>query len=223
MGSDVTALLYSGGLDSAILLADMAARGAVVPIYIDGGLAWQPVEWRAAVGFARRVAAGRLVSDPVRLALPACDLYGADHWSVGGAGVPDAASPDDAVYLPGRNALLAVKPLVWCSLRGIRRLALATLAGNPFADATPAFRAAFSATMSRALGHPVELIAPFCDLTKREVMCRGRGLPLEETFSCIAPAAGTGLGIHCGRCNKCGERRRAFHESGVPDATRYAV
>jgi 7-cyano-7-deazaguanine synthase len=222
MNSDVTALLYSGGLDSGILLADMAARGAVVPIYIDGGLAWQPAEWRAAVGFARRVAAGRAVSDPVRLALPVCDLYGTGHWSVGGAGVPDAASPDAAVYLPGRNPLLAVKPLVWCSLRGIRRLALATLAGNPFADATPSFREALSATMSQALGHTVELIAPFSDLTKREVMLRGRSLPLEETLSCIAPTAGDGRGLHCGRCNKCGERQRAFRDAGFPDATRYA-
>jgi 7-cyano-7-deazaguanine synthase len=223
MASDSTALLYSGGLDSAILLADMAARGPVVPIYLDCGLAWQPAEWRAAARFARRVARGWPVADPVRLVMPACDIYGEHHWSVAGTGVPDAASPDDAVYLPGRNALLAIKPLVWCGLRGIRRLALATLAGNPFADATAAFRAGFSATMSRALGHHVELIAPFSDLTKRDVMLRGRGLPLEDTFSCIAPTANAGAGIHCGRCNKCGERQRAFREAGLPDATPYAA
>ena len=34
-------------------------------------------------------------------------------------------------------------------------------------------------------------------------MALGRGLPLELTFSCIAPVAGQ----HCGRCNKCAERR----------------
>lgn len=225
MAVDVTAVLYSGGLDSGILLADLAARGPVVPIYLDSGLVWQPAEWRAAAVFARRLAVDRPVADVVRLTLPTGDVYGEGHWSVAGIGVPDAASPDDAVYLPGRNPLLAVKPLVWCSLRGIRRVAVATLAGNPFADATPEFRTGFSAAMSLALGRPVEVIAPFSTLTKREVMLRGRGLPLEETWSCIAAAAAGGRerDRQCGRCNKCAERRRAFRDAGLADATVYAA
>jgi len=223
MASDPTALLYSGGLDSGILLADMAPRGTVVPIYIDCGLAWQRAEWLAALRFARHVAARRAVAEPVRLAMPTLDLYGGDHWSVAGVDVPDATSPDDAVYLPGRNALLAVKPLVWCGLHGIRRLALATLAGNPFADASADFRADLSKAMTRALGHDLELVAPFSALTKDEVMLRGRGLPLEETFSCIAPVSTGAATVHCGRCNKCGERRRAFRNAGLQDATAYAA
>lgn len=226
MAAAVTALLYSGGLDSGILLADMAAQGPVVPLYLECGLAWQPAEWGAAVAFARRLAEHRPVVDPVRLAMPTTDVYGERHWSVAGIDVPDAASPDDAVYLPGRNPLLAVKPLVWCSLRGIHRLAVATLAGNPFADATAEFRGAFSAAMALALGHPVELVAPFSAVTKREVMLRGRELPLEATWSCIAPVPAGGRqlhDLHCGRCNKCAERQAAFREANLPDATRYAV
>ncbi|HEY5599987.1 MAG TPA: 7-cyano-7-deazaguanine synthase, partial [Candidatus Manganitrophaceae bacterium] len=46
---------------------------------------------------------------------------------------------------------------------------------------------------------------------------RGRGLPLELTFSCIAPKGR----LHCGRCNKCAERIRAFRSSGFSDPTRY--
>jgi 7-cyano-7-deazaguanine synthase len=51
-------------------------------------------------------------------------------------------------------------------------------------------------------------------LSKRCVMQLGRDVPLELTFSCLAPVAGR----HCGRCNKCAERAAAFvHlESGDP-------
>ena len=55
--------------------------------------------------------------------------------------MPD--TPDDAVYLPGRNPLLLVKAVVWCHLHGIDQLALAPLGSNPFADATDEFFAEF--------------------------------------------------------------------------------
>jgi 7-cyano-7-deazaguanine synthase len=50
------------------------------------------------------------------------------------------------------------------------------------------------------------------------VIRRARELPLEHTFSCIAPIEGR----HCGRCNKCAERRRAFAAAGVDDPTEYS-
>ena len=36
-----SAVLFSGGLDSAVLLAEEAARGDVQPIYVTVGLAWE--------------------------------------------------------------------------------------------------------------------------------------------------------------------------------------
>ena len=72
------------------------------------------------------------------LDMPLADVY-LNHWSVTGRDVPDAATPDEAVYLPGRNALLVIKAAVWCGLNGIDELAMAPLGSNPFADATPEF------------------------------------------------------------------------------------
>ena len=39
-----TGVLLSGGLDSAVLLADEATRGDVQPIYVRVGLAWEGAE-----------------------------------------------------------------------------------------------------------------------------------------------------------------------------------
>ena len=40
----VTAVLCSGGLDSAVLVAYEARSGAVQPVYVSGGLAWEEAE-----------------------------------------------------------------------------------------------------------------------------------------------------------------------------------
>ena len=146
------------------------------------------------------------------------DAY-ASHWSVSGAGVPDAASPDAAVYLPGRNLLLLAKAAVWCVLNGFEVIALGTLAGNPFADARPEFFAAAGDLVGLATSEPFSVITPFAGMTKAEVVERGHGLALEHTFSCISPRAG----LHCGSCNKCAERQRAFTALGASDATAYAA
>ena len=39
-----TAVLLSGGLDSAVLTVDEAASGIVHPVYVSAGLAWEPAE-----------------------------------------------------------------------------------------------------------------------------------------------------------------------------------
>jgi 7-cyano-7-deazaguanine synthase len=229
-----TGLLLSGGIDSAVLLDQLVKRGRrVVPFYVRIGCTWQSSELAAIdrflgeVGerrgqshFAPRTAQNRdspRLLDLVVLDMPLADLYG-PHWSISGDGVPDESTPDEAVYLPGRNPLLLIKPAVWCRLHGIEHLALATLACNPFRDATAEFFARFEAMLQAAMDGQVRIERPFERMTKSQVLEMGRDLPLESTFSCLSPVEG----LHCGRCNKCAERRRGFREVGIEDRTHYA-
>jgi 7-cyano-7-deazaguanine synthase len=210
-----TGLLLSGGVDSAVLLDQLLHRGwRVVPFYVRTGCVWQGCELAALRRFLEAIARPALM-DLVLLDMPLKDLYG-DHWSITGASVPDDASPDEAVFLPGRNPLLLVKPALWCQLNGIEHLAIGTLGNNPFDDAKPEFFARFAELMSHATGEPLHIARPFERLSKQQVMEIGRHLPLELTFSCLAPMGGH----HCGRCNKCAERRNAF---GNRDPTQYAA
>ena len=211
-------LLASGGLDSSILLWSLLEEGRRVrPFYVRSGLIWEPEELRAARQLLGAISSPRL-DELVLLDLPLADVYG-DHWSVTGRQPPDACSTDEAVYLPGRNALLVIKAALWCQLHGIEQLALGVLDSNPFADATPAFFVALEAVLSCNAGSRLRIVRPFARLSKRQVIERGRDLPLELTFSCIAPRDG----VHCGRCNKCAERNRAFRLVGLEDPTKYAV
>jgi 7-cyano-7-deazaguanine synthase len=212
------AVLLSGGLDSSILLAHLLSDGHTVrPIYICTQVAWQESELRAIRRFLSATTNTRLL-ELVSLALPLDDLYG-HHWSITGRGVPGSNTPDEAVYLPGRNPLLLVKAAVWCQMNGIEQLALATLANNPFSDATDQFFAEFERVISLALTSRMQVVRPFADRTKQEVMRLARNFPLELTFSCIAPVDG----LHCGRCNKCAERKAAFACVDLPDPTSYAA
>ena len=210
------AVLVSGGLDSAILLAEACrCHPAVYPLYVRFGLAWEEVELAHLRRFVEAIACPALAA-PTVLDMPVRDLYG-DHWSITGEGVPAAGTPDEAVFLPGRNVLLLAKALLWCHLHGAEAVALAPLEHNPFPDATPAFFGAFEAVVNQAVVGRVRICFPYRGLNKVDVLRRGQGLPLQWTFSCVCPVAG----LHCGSCNKCGERQQGFAEAGLSDPTPY--
>jgi 7-cyano-7-deazaguanine synthase len=213
------------------MLAALARRyRAVHPVFIRQGLVWEEAELHHLRWFLHVVAASPACGRPRRsfaaaiqpltvLQLPVADLYGA-HWSVTGRSAPRADTPDKAVYLPGRNLLLLSKAAVFCARQRIRTLVIGSLGHNPFPDATEKFFRDFSGAGGAALGHRLKIAAPFRSLTKDQVIRRGvrLGLPLHLSFSCISPRRGR----HCGRCNKCAERRRAFHAAGVVDKTKYS-
>ena len=214
----ITGVLLSGGVDSAVLVGEFLRGGQrVVPFYVRTGCLWEGCELEAARRFLAAVADANL-ADLVLFDMPVADLYDG-HWSLSGRSVPDQSTPDEAVYLPGRNPLLLLKPALWCRMNGIAQLAIATLANNPFDDARPDFFRSFERMMHDATGGGVAIVRPFEYLAKRSVVELGRDLPLALTFSCLAPVGG----LHCGRCNKCAERRAALGQLAAGDPTRYAM
>ena len=193
----------------------MAEDAVVTPIYVRKGLAWEDAEHAALIAFVR--ALGNPNVKPVTtLSVPVRQIYGR-HWSVTGQDVPSYDAPDAAVYLPGRNVLLLGLAAVWSSTHGVSRIAIGTLGGNPFPDATPSFFESFASVLSQGLGHRVLVEAPYRGGSKSQLIRTHSHLPLELSLTCVAPSNGK----HCGDCNKCRERREAFAEAGVQDKTRY--
>ena len=217
--STPSCVLFSGGLDSAVLLAlELRSHRPVYPVHIRSGLAWEDAERRAI---------DRLLASPVfagaaplsTLNFDMRDVYPATHWAVVGQ-PPAYDTPDEDVYLEGRNIVLISKAAVLCARLGLERLVLGPLAGNPFPDATPEFFDTIGRAMSLGLARPLRIDAPFLQLHKEGVIKIGEelGVPLDLTLSCMNPQDDR----HCGKCSKCRERHDAFVAAGVTDVTRYS-
>lgn len=214
-----TAVLFSAGLDSAVLLAQAAREGPAIPLHVSVGLAWEHTEFEVAT---------RLLATPpyanaqplVRLSLDMRDIYPASHWAVRGE-APAFDTPDEDVYLEGRNIVLLAKAAVYMAREKLTRVLLGPLAGNPFPDATPEFFSTMQRALATGLNHPIAIDTPFTEMHKGDVIKLGAelGVPFELTLSCMQPVEGR----HCGRCSKCRERRDGFAAAGVEDPTEYAA
>jgi 7-cyano-7-deazaguanine synthase len=211
------AVLASGGLDSSVLLGDLARRGRhVFPVYVRAGLKWEPSEMRVLRRFVS--ALGRARIEPLTvLDLPMADIA-PKHWTVTGRRVPGYNAALESNYIVGRNLSLLVKAAIFCAHNRIGEIAMAPLESNPFPDARPEFFRAVERAVDFGVGLRLRVTTPFAAMTKAEVIRRGMGLPLERTLSCARPH-GT---VHCGACTKCAERIEGFAAAGVADPTRYA-
>jgi 7-cyano-7-deazaguanine synthase len=212
---DKISVLASGGLDSSVLIAKLAAAAEVYPIYVRCGFAWEEMELKGLQAFLDALN-NRNVMPTTVLAAPTAVLYG-DHWSVTGARVPGADEPDENTYLPGRNILLISLAAIWGSTHGVSRIAIGSLGSNPFPDASLEFFDNFARVLSMGLGNNVTIEAPMRGLHKEDLIKQFKDLPLELTLTCMAPKGGQ----HCGQCNKCFERQQAFNRAGVVDRTTY--
>lgn len=212
------AVLASGGLDSAVLMADLARENTVFPVYVEAGLHWEARERRALDAYLAAIKGENLQPLTV-LEMPVRSLYGR-HWSMTGE-APAYDEPDETVYLPGRNVLLIGVTAVWCALHDVSAIVIGSLDHNPFPDATPAFFAEYGRLLSGALDHSLTVLAPYRNQEKAQIIARFPDLPLHVTLTCMAPVEKDGELLHCGACNKCRERQEAFRDANVPDRTPY--
>jgi asparagine synthetase B (glutamine-hydrolysing) len=72
-----TAVLLSGGLDSAVLVADEATRDEVQPIYVSVGLAWEAEERAIVAQFLAALPRGARMRPLVSLTVDMRDVYDA--------------------------------------------------------------------------------------------------------------------------------------------------
>ena len=210
------AVLASGGIESAAMLSEAISRyERVYPIYVRKGLQWEVAELISLRRLLRSFQTDGLAPLTV-LEVPLGPIYG-HHWSLGKAATPDERAPDAAVYLPGRNILLLSLGGLFCSSRKIATLWIGILKGNPFRDARAGFVKQVELLLADALSFPLRIATPMKELSKAEVLNRWPDIRWEKTFSCLRPVNRR----HCGRCQKCAERRQAFREAGIPDPTGY--
>ena len=222
-------VLFSGGLDSTVLLAlEQRDHPPAQPVHVRSGLAWEDAERHAIDKLLQAPAFGG-VQPLISISVDMRDVYPRTHWAL--AGTPPAYdTPDEDVYLDGRNILLISKAAVLCARLGLDRIALGLLSNNPFPDATPEFFDALTRSLSLGLNRSFTISRRLTEHHKEDVIRIGAelGVPMELSLSCMNPSVVTSKSgnqevIHCGACSKCRERQDAFKVAGVQDKTAYAM
>ena len=210
------AVLASGGLDSCVLLACVAEVAVeVLPLFVRNGHPWEDAEVAALRRFVETLGRPN-IRTVAELSVPLRDLLDT-HWGVRGY-QPGFSEGYSANFIPGRNLVLLSVASLFAFVHGAGSLALGLLEGNPYSDASRRFFSAFETLYAEGLGRPIEILTPFAQLSKEEIVRMGEALPLDLSLSCVNPVDGQ----HCGDgCNKCAERQKAFALSGIADPTHY--
>lgn len=217
-------VLLSGGMDSAVVLAEMRHAGFEChALSFDYGQ-----RHRVELGRAAEVA-GMLGAASHRTARIDLRAFGASALTA------DIAVPKDrdvavahgipVTYVPARNTIFLAHALAMAESTGARDIAIGVNAidYSGYPDCRPEFVEAFERLANLATRAGVEAAArgerwmrvhvPLLRMGKADIVRRGRalGVDLSRTISCYDP---TPAGVPCGRCDACQLRERGFREAG---------
>lgn len=202
--------LLSGGLDSTTLVYDLIRDGhTVTPIGFNYGQ-----RHARELESARTICAGLGV--PYRV-IPMADLQAFKPP------IPDGHYEEESMKAnvwPGRNTVMLSLACGVAVDGQYDAVAYAAHGGDHaiYPDCRPAYVEAMRDVFKLGNWHPVDLVAPYVEITKADIVRIGAGLkvPFGVTWSCYRGGA-----AHCGTCGTCTERREAFQLAGVDDPTVY--
>jgi 7-cyano-7-deazaguanine synthase len=124
--------------------------------------------------------------------------------------------------VPFRNGIFLAIACGFAESRGAEGVVIAAHAGDHaiYPDCREPFMEAMGRAMQLGTYAGIELLRPFIDLRKEDIVARGiaLGIDFSHTWSCYK-----GGEVHCGLCGTCVERREAFDKAGVADPTIYAI
>lgn len=215
-----TVAIFSGGLDSTVLLHELLATGdEVQALSVDYGQRHR-VELQYAERTAKRLGIPWQIADLSRISGL---LAGSSQTSVDVA-VPHGHYAEESMkqtVVPNRNMIMLAVAGGWAISQQADRLAYGAHMGDHtiYPDCRPEFVAAMRHALGLADWHKLELYCPFLNLSKADIVSRGveLGVDFAQTWSCYE-----GGQRHCGLCGTCFERREAFRLASEPDPTQYA-
>lgn len=216
-----TILIFSGGMDSTVLLYHLLDQGHTVKaLCIDYGQ-----RHRKEITHAQALANNLQVSLQIADLRSLTPLLQGSSLTTDDIAVPEGHYEEatmKATVVSNRNMLLLSIATAWAISEKFDTVSYAAHGGDHaiYPDCREAFTQAMDTAMGLADWHTVRLNRPFVNKTKSELVTLGTklGVPFAQTWSCYK-----GEGVHCGRCGTCVERREAFHLAGVTDPTAYAT
>lgn len=220
-------VLVSGGMDSAVTLAEAVAAGFdAFALSFDYGQRHR-IELEAAARVAASLGARRHVTLRIDLrafggsALTADIAVPKDRL---GHGVAETEIP--VTYVPARNTIFLSFALAWAETIGAHDLFIGVNAidYSGYPDCRPDFVSAFErlanlATREGVEGRRFTVHTPLLRLGKADIVRRGGelGVDFGLTFTCYDPQGPSAATRPCGHCDACTLRAEGFREAGRPD------
>lgn len=213
-------VVFSGGLDSTVLLAKLVAEGrdcrALTVNY--GQRHWREID--SAKAICAMLAVPHQIVDLRSLAR----LWGNNSLTNPAIDVAEGHYTEERMrttVVPARNLVLLSIAAAWAIAEKCDTLVYGAHSGDHviYPDCRTEFADAVAKTIALADWHQVALERPFVSLRKSEIVRTGLACdaPMHLSWSCYKGGA-----QHCGRCGTCIERREAFFLAGAVDPTEYA-
>lgn len=203
-----TVVVFSGGLDSTTLLYHFIDLGhEVKAISFDYGQRHRK-ELDAATKIAKLVQVDHRIVDVSGLT----EIFGANALTDQTVDVPHGEyAPENmqVTVVPNRNMIMLSIATGWAISLNYDSVAFGAHSGEytPYPDCQPQFAAAMNAATHACDTSPIEVVAPFVQWSKSEIVLRGTELnvPFALTWSCYK-----GDDEPCGKCSTCHDRHKAF-------------
>ena len=134
--------------------------------------------------------------------------------------IPMTSSFSQPIVVPFRNAIfLSIAVSYAVSIGATMVFYGAQSSDEPFyPDCRKEFYKSFEKVAQLGTGNQIVIEAPFNNMPKSEVTKLGAeiGVPFQLTWSCYLNET-----KHCGKCESCMNRKKAFREAGITDPTEY--
>ncbi len=207
-------LVYSGGMDSTVLLYRYRSEIALAVTFT------YHARQDAAQLACARWNCEALGIPHLEIPLDFMGRYFRSSLLEGGGEIPHGDYDADnmrSTVVPFRNGIMLSIAVGLAESRGLDTVLIANHSGDHaiYPDCRPAFIRSIDAAAQAGTYEGVRILSPFCDCDKREIALLGRelGVPFDHTYSCYE-----GRAAHCGVCATCRERKEAL--SGF-DPTEY--
>jgi len=214
-------LIYSGGLDSTVLLAKLLGeKREVKALSINYGQR-HIRELQAAKAICAKLGVEHRVADLSALT----PLLAGSSQTDKTVPVPHghyAAENMKLTVVPNRNMLMLAVAGAWAISLKYDSVAYAAHRGDNtvYPDCREEFCKPLSEALWNADWHHVELERPFLLYTKAEIVKIG-ALNCAQEIMAMSYSCYEGGELHCGLCGTDQERRAAFRDANVPDTTKY--
>lgn len=208
-------IVLSGGLDSATVAYWARKEG-----YNSHGLTFKYGQIAT-----KETEYAQLVARELDLPLRMVDLSSLKELFAGVTSLCDkriemTSSFSQPLIVPFRNAIFLSVAVAYASAISARKIFYGAQGSDqPFyPDCRKCFYESFQKTAQMGTDKEMVIEAPFSDMQKPDVVKLGSklGVPFDLTWSCYLSGK-----RHCGKCESCINRKKAFAQASVQDPTDY--